>query len=589
MSAAPLTIDTAEQAFWDDACLAATLFAKMASVERSGAMPSVLARAKAGPVLDAWLEMVTMLAGGKRLRRVPQGIDAAHLIGGLDITATVDASRSVFSPGLLQQAHGEIVLLPQAETMDAGAVSIINGALDSGVVRVERDGMSRVDDARFALVAVDQSEDDEDGVPASLAERCMFHVDLTQVSIRSLKPLPRLSLVKPDHSALCGDDELQALCQMALAFGLFSMRPVHHALSVACCHAGWQGRDVVGEEDIAVAMRLSYIQRATRLPMPPEPEQEPAPPEPEANNEPDESDASHADGPLEDSVTDAIDTMLPEGLLEQLMRPVLLRQSAMAGRRGAKKDNFKRGRPLASRAGKPGGFKRLDLIATLRKAAPWQKLRRQQVEQRRGRARTLHVRSSDFQIRRFRQSAETTTIFLVDASGSTALNRLGEAKGAVELLLSESYSRRDSVALVSFRGTGAEVLLAPTRALARAKKALSALPGGGGTPLASGLQTALALALDQMRKGHQTSVVVLTDGSANVGLDGKGGRAKAAQDAQDVAEGFRSAGVSSIVIDVGRKPGRNSTAIADAMGAALIAMPFANAEALSSVVKANSV
>jgi magnesium chelatase subunit D len=91
----------------------------------------------------------------------------------------------------------------------------------------------------------------------------------------------------------------------------------------------------------------------------------------------------------------------------------------------------------------------------------------------------------DFRVTRYKQRSETTTIFVVDASGSAALHRLAEAKGAVELLLADCYVRRDRVAMIAFRGPGAELLLPPTRSLVRAKRSLAGLPGGGGTPLAS--------------------------------------------------------------------------------------------------------
>ena len=115
---------------------------------------------------------------------------------------------------------------------------------------------------------------------------------------------------------------------------------------------------------------------------------------------------------------------------------------------------------------------------------------------------------------------ETTTIFVVDASGSAALHRLAEAKGAVELLLADCYIRRDQVALIAFRGSAAELLLPPTRSLARAKRSLAGLPGGGGTPLAAGLDAAFALSDSIRRKGQTPTVIVLTDGRANIARDG---------------------------------------------------------------------
>ncbi|MEO1331798.1 MAG: VWA domain-containing protein, partial [Pseudomonadota bacterium] len=90
-------------------------------------------------------------------------------------------------------------------------------------------------------------------------------------------------------------------------------------------------------------------------------------------------------------------------------------------------------------------------------------------------------------------------------------------------------------ALVAFRGRGAELVLAPTRALARARRALAGLPGGGATPLASGLEAALALAAAARREGQAAQVVVLTDGRANIARDGQPGRAGARADAEAAA------------------------------------------------------
>ena len=172
-----------------------------------------------------------------------------------------------------------------------------------------------------------------------------------------------------------------------------------------------------------------------------------------------------------------------------------------AGRAGADRSGGLRGRQVGTRRGDPRGGGRLDLVETLRAAAPWQPLRRRADDARRAAAthtaphtapqpRVL-VRPDDFRIRRLFEPAGTTAIFVVDASGSSAVNRMAEAKGAVELLLAESYARRDEVALIAFRGAQAEILLPPTRAIAAAKRALAALPGGGGTPLASAIDRAV--------------------------------------------------------------------------------------------------
>ena len=197
-------------------------------------------------------------------------------------------------------------------------------------------------------------------------------------------------------------------------------------------------------------------------------------------------------------------------------RPMCLRRCAMSstrsrgrsqGKAGALQKSNKRGRPAGVLRGDLRAGARLNVIETLRAAAPWQPLRRREAAAsgETSRPRIL-IRKDDFRISRFKQRTETTTIFVVDASGSAALHRLAEAKGAVELLLADCYIRRDQVALIAFRGSAAELLLPPTRSLARAKRSLAGLPGGGGTPLAAGLDAAFALS-DSIRRKGQTPTV----------------------------------------------------------------------------------
>jgi magnesium chelatase subunit D len=245
---------------------------------------------------------------------------------------------------------------------------------------------------------------------------------------------------------------------------------------------------------------------------------------------------------------------------------------------GAKRKAPNRGRPIGARIGLPRGGSRLHILATLRAAAPWQKIRQ-------GAAGHVQVRKDDFRIRRFQQNTRTTTIFVVDASGSTALNRLAEAKGAVELLLAECYVRRDRVALLSVRGQGAELLLPPTSSLARAKRSLAGLPGGGGTPLASGITAALSLAMNIAREGQTPLAVFLTDGRANIALDGKHGRPTAEADAMQAAAAWRASGYAALIVDTAPRPHPFARKLAEAAGAQYLPLPQASANTLSAAVK----
>ena len=175
-------------------------------------------------------------------------------------------------------------------------------------------------------------------------------------------------------------------------------------------------------------------------------------------------------------------------------------------------------------------------------------------------------------------------IFAVDASGSAALARLAEAKGAVELLLAQAYARRDHVALIAFRGTGAEVLLPPTRSLVQTKRRLAALPGGGGTPLSAGLEAAMTQALLAQRRGMTPTICLLTDGRANVARDGSPDRTRAAADAETTARLIRRAGIAALVIDTGNRPSDALRQLAGTLSAPYLPMPRADAARLSTAV-----
>jgi magnesium chelatase subunit D len=278
----------------------------------------------------------------------------------------------------------------------------------------------------------------------------------------------------------------------------------------------------------------------------------------------------------------ATQAAIPPGLLARLRSDESMKGAGAAGRAGAFRSGGARGRPDGVRSGAPRGQARLNVMETLRAAAPWQRLRRRTAQ----RAARVHIDPGDFRVTHYRQRAQTLTIFAVDASGSSALNRLAEAKGAVELLLADCYVRRDQVAVVAFRGREAQLLLPPTRSLVRAKRNLAGLPGGGGTPLAAALDTALLLARQAQRRGETPMLVVLTDGRANIARNGSAGREAAHAEALHAARALGHAGVSALLVDTSPRPNPLAQAVAGAMAARYVPLPFADARSLSAVVNA---
>jgi magnesium chelatase subunit D len=161
---------------------------------------------------------------------------------------------------------------------------------------------------------------------------------------------------------------------------------------------------------------------------------------------------------------------------------------------------------------------------------------------------------------------------------------LNEAKGAIEILLGEAYARRDHVALIAFRGVTAEVLLPPTRSLVQTKRRLASLPGGGGTPLAAGINAAIDLAEQARKRGQTPTVVTLTDGRTNVALDGTANRISAAADATTAAKRLSASQIDAIMIDTGQRPEQALQSLAKTMGAHYIPLPRADAKSLSATV-----
>jgi magnesium chelatase subunit D len=201
----------------------------------------------------------------------------------------------------------------------------------------------------------------------------------------------------------------------------------------------------------------------------------------------------------------------------------------------------------------------------------------------------MRVARSDLREQRYKERSATLTIFAVDASGSAALNRLAEAKGAVELILADCYIRRDQVAVIAFRGRSALLLLPPTRSLVRAKRSLAGLPGGGGTPLAAAIDAALILATQAQRRSETPTLVLLTDGRANVTRSGAAGREAAHGEALSAARAVGLAGIAALFIDTSPKPNALAKDLAAAMRAQYVALPYASAERVSGIVRAAAV
>lgn len=517
-------------------------------------------RARPGPVRDALTSALSQLP--LPVARIHPTIADDQLFGGVDIAATLSAGKVVHSRGLFSEK--QVILLSMAERTQSGLAARLAQHLDA--------------EEGSCLVVLDEGADAEEQAPGPLAERLAFHIDLTGVSIHDVRPID-----VPDRRNLdnihAPKEAVVALTALAARFGINSLRAPLLALRCARVCAFLNGRKAVTEDEVKAAAELVFPHRATVIPQP----DEQSPDQPTPDCQPDEDQPANSktsnELPAGDMLIDAIAALLPRDLLEQL-KATATNVNAKGSGSGASRKGNRRGRPLPPRPGRLAGRARIDLVSTLRAAAPWQPIRRKA----RPDAPGLLIRASDLRLRRFEEKSDRLLIFTVDASGSSAISRLNEAKGAVEILLAEAYARRDHVALVAFRGISAELLLPPTRSLVQTKRRLAALPGGGGTPLAAGLKQAAELATVSKSKGLTPTVVVMTDGRANIALDGSADRSQACADSQTLAASLRAHQIPGLMIDTGNRPQPQLRELANALDAPYLPLPRADAHRVSQAV-----
>lgn len=514
--------------------------------------------------------LMAALAGALPLRRLPGHVDDERLLGGIDLAASLAAGKPVRQTGLIEEARGGALVAGMAERLDPGIAGRLAQALDEGGT---------------ALVLLDDAAEPDEAPPASLTERLAFACDLA-ASRRwegvALEPgQETLVAVSP-----LDDAALHALAATAEALGVESLRALIFAAEAARGLAALAGRTSTSEADLAGAVRLVLAPRATRLPPQEQeapPDDQPPPPPDGERDDPTDSDRQQPEPDLSEILVEAAKAAIPAGLLEQFAQGKAPRRAASSGT-GQRRKAATRGKPLGARPGMPRGGAKLALIDSLRAAVPWQQLRRRELGA--DADAPIIMRKEDLRIRRFEERSARVTIFAVDASGSAAAARLAEAKGAVELMLAQAYVTRSEVALVAFRGTSAELLLPPTRSLTRARRTLAELPGGGGTPLALGLDAAREVAEAVIARGRSAALVILTDGRANIAADGAPGRAQAMQDAEAAAKAIAARQIEALVIDIAARPGPEGAALAGAMDGRFLALPRADARVLAAAISA---
>jgi magnesium chelatase subunit D len=570
---------------------------------------------------------------------VPLGLTLDRLLGGLDFEPSLLAGKTRFSQGLLAQAHGGVLLVDDIHLLDNSLLTHIAAALDTRTLPIERDGFSLATQADFVLLGIAHSSADK--LSSLLRQRVGLIVEsdsLKQIDERAeivsrvvayqAKPDDFIKSYEAENRQILdrieqararlpfvnlSPEDLRRLAAVSMHMGVEGNQADIFAARVAKANAALGGRELVNEADLITAIQMVLLPRASRIPVVDEATDQPPlqndtsgseslpqshHPQTLQNDERREAESARrtegllqdiADesepqkiniGALEDLIISALDAQLPKDALRSQIQNRQPAGSAVTGK-GAETPDHGRGRYVSHSAKKTPANK-IAIAATLRAAAPFQGSRRT--------AKTtalpaVKIVADDLRYKRFRKKSAMLFIFAIDASGSMALNRMAQAKGAMTRLLQEAYIHRDKVALVSFRNDAAELLLPPTRSIELAKRVVEAMPTGGATPVAAALLKALEVAgRSRSAEISQTLLVLFTDGRANVGLQveqnaERNVRAEAIKsELRQLGITLRLANVDALVMDTKAKfmAGGEALELAEIIGAQYCYLPRAD-------------
>ncbi|TDZ86072.1 Magnesium-chelatase 38 kDa subunit [Mycobacteroides salmoniphilum] len=584
----------------------------------------VLIRGEKGTAKSTAVRALTSVLGsvdGARLVELPIGATEDRVVGSLDLQKVLRDGEHAFSPGLLARANGGVLYVDEVNLLHDHLVDVILDAAAMGRVHVERDGVSHSYDARFVLIGTMNPEEGE--LRPQLLDRFGFAVDVhasREVPVRAevirrrlayeADPAGFVSRYASEEAELAAriadarqllprvtlpDAELQRIAALCAAFDVDGMRADLVVARAAVAHAAWRGAEVVSEPDIRVAAELALPHRRRRDPFDEpglDPEQldqamrDSAPPQDQDPGE-DDSDPD-PDGPgggapesssnpakTDDSQQDSAPTPAPSRpspAPSATFRAKTFRVPGVGmgapGRRSAARNRT--GKVIAPSSAEGFG---VHVIGTLMSAAS-------RVTEP-GRLPKPVLSDVQWAIREGREG--NLVIFVVDASGSMAARqKMSAVSGATLSLLRDAYQRRDKVAVITFRGQEAAMLLAPTSSTHIAGRKLQQFDTGGKTPLAQGLFAARDLvSRERGRDPHRRAlVVVLTDGRATGGPDPLGRTRRA-------AGMLRAEQVACVVVDCETSFVRMDLAVtlAQQLDAPVIQLDHLNADRLAGVVR----